>query len=323
MISIVDKIGIWLATAALAILTIFFNMYLMLVILRSSRKKQKLNPCDLIIVAINVASIGLQVFTYFWQSLDQIDIFCSVNFYTAIMLSLVYSTKFIIFWCTAFLTFYYGTKLVMRPVDCYKRMQETIIKHVRIVLVLIYIGGFSHGVPLLALLHNYNITSTVNDCGSIMPNSVGGLLYIFYYVFISDIVPSIVMIKSSISIMFHLYHHLQDMKASTNGAHGPKLGTQMRVIKMTLTLVVVFCIFVVMDLIVQSTVALKRQNTITVTVLVASMYTTVSAAVMVYGKKSHWKDLISTYNLFLDEYPCLTSLKVAEVKTEPQENSIN
>ncbi|XP_065117145.1 taste receptor type 2 member 38-like [Paramisgurnus dabryanus] len=323
MISIVDKLGIWLMTGMLAILTIFFNMYLMLVILRSYQKKQKLNPCDLIIVAINVASIGLQVFTYLWQSLDQIDIYCSVNFTTAVMLSLVYSTKFIVFWCTAFLTFYYGTKLVMRPVDCYKRMQETIIKHVRLVLVVIYMSGFSHGMPFLALLHNYNVTSTVNDCGSIMPSDINGLAYVFYYIFISDIVPSIVMIKSSISIMFHLYHHLQDMKASTNGARGPKLGTQMRVIKMTLTLVVVFCIFVVIDLIVESTVALKRQNTITVTVLVASMYTTVSAAVLVYGKKSHWKDLISTYNLFLDEYPCLTGLKVAEVKTEPQENSNN
>ncbi|KAA0714393.1 hypothetical protein E1301_Tti016616 [Triplophysa tibetana] len=210
MLTLTDKLFIWLLTGPLAICTIFFNMYLLLVIQRSYRKKHKLNPCD---------------FTS-WQTIDEIDVLCKTHLMEASLLVLIFSLKLIIFWSTAFLTFYYGTKLVVEP----------------------------------------------------------------------------------------------EMKASSNGAHGPKLGTQMRVIRMTLSLVVVFVCFVVVDVFTQVTVVLMKRNTMTLTILFASIYTAVSAAVMVYGKKSHWKELVASYNIFLDEYPCLSGLKVSEVKTEPHDN---
>ncbi|KAI7797915.1 taste receptor [Triplophysa rosa] len=315
-----DKLVIWLATGLLAICTIFFNMYLLLVIQRSYRKTHKLNPCDFIISAIAVASITLQILTYLWQTIDEIDILCLTNYVDAILVVLIFSVKLIVFWSTAFLIFYYGIKLVVEPVHCYTRIQEAILKHVHIVVALIYICGFANCVPLLIILGHKNFTSDIADCGTIMPTTTIGYTYIFYYILISDIMPCIMMVKSSISIMYHLAKHLQNMKASTNGAHGPKLGTQMRVIKMTLSLVVMFVIFVVGDMLTQATVVLLRLNTLYLIVLIASIYTTVSAAAMVYGKKSHWKELVASYNLFLDEYPCLSSLKVAEVKTEPHDN---
>lgn len=322
MLSSVDKLVAWVLTGFLAILTIFFNMYLLLVNHRSYRKKHKLNPADFIITAIALASISQQVLTYLWQTMDVIDTVCRISLTEAILLVLIFSMKLIIFWSMTFLTFYYGTKLVVEPVHCYTRIQEAIIKHVHTALAVIFVSGFANCVPLLSVLTYHNGTVTeLGDCGSIMPSDTTGLAYVFYYVIISDIVPGIVMVKSSISISYHLAKHLLDMKASSNGAHGPKLGTQMRVIKMTLSLVVVYICFVAVDIYTQMTVVLMRQNTLALTILFASIYTTVSAFVLVYGKKSYWKELIASYNLFLDEYPCLSRMKVEEVKTEPHEHS--
>lgn len=320
MLSSVGKLVAWLLTGFLAILTIFFNMYLLLVTHRSYRKQHKLNPADFIITAIALASISQQVLTYLWQTIDVIDTVCRISLMAAILLVLIFSLKLIIFWSTAFLTFYYGTKLVMEPVHCYTRIQEAIVKHVHTALALIFVSGFVNCIPLLSVLTYYNGTE-FGDCGSIMPTDTTGLAYVFYYVIISDILPGIVMVKCSISISYHLAKHLLEMKASSNGAHGPKLGTQMRVIKMTLSLVVVYICFVAVDIYTQMTVVLMRQNTLALTILFASVYTTVSAFVLVYGKKSYWKELIASYNLFLEEYPCFSSMKVEEVKTEPHEHS--
>lgn len=321
MLSTQDKLVAWLLIGVLAILTIFFNMYLLLVNYRSYRKKHKLNPADFIITAIAIASISQQVLTYSWQTMDVIDTVCQISLVEAILLVLVFSVKLIIFWSTAFLTFYYGTKLVVEPVHCYTRIQEAIVKHVHIVLTVIVVSGFANCVPLLSVLTYYNGTTELGDCGSIMPSDTPGLVYVFYYVVISDIIPGIIMVKCSISISYHLAKHLLDMKASSNGTHGPKLGTQMRVIKMTLSLVFVYSCFVVVDIYTQTTVVLMRQNTLALIMLFASIYTTVSAFVLIYGKKSYWKELIASYNHFLDEYPCLNKMKVEEVKHEPHEHS--
>nr|BBE15831.1 taste type 2 receptor 202-2 [Cyprinus carpio] len=318
MLSSLDKLVAWVLTGFLAILTIFFNMYLLLINQRNYRKstKHRLNPADFIITAISLASMSLQVLMYLWQTLDVIDTVCRISLAGAILLVLIFSLKFIMFWSTAFLTFYYGTKLVMEPVHCYTRFQEAIVKHVHMALAVIVVSGFANCVPLLSVLTYYNGTSSgLSDCGSIMPTDTTGLAYVFYYGIISDIVPGIIMVKCSISISYHLAKHLLDMKASSNGAHGPKLGTQMRVIKMTLSLVVVYVVFLIVDIFTQMTVVLMRRNTLALTILFASIYTTVSASVLVYGKKSYWKELIATYNLFLAEYPCLSSMKVKEVKT--------
>lgn len=120
------------------------------------------------------------------------------------------------------------------------------------------------------------------------------------------------MMKCCISISVHLAIHLRHMKESTNGAHRPKLGSQMRVIKMSLSLVVVFIVFLVVDLYVQYEIAVHHENIIMLTFFFTSIYTTATAMVLIYGKKTFWKALIHEYNVCLDEYPCLSCLKVPE-----------
>uniref|UniRef100_A0A673J3F8 G-protein coupled receptors family 1 profile domain-containing protein n=1 Tax=Sinocyclocheilus rhinocerous TaxID=307959 RepID=A0A673J3F8_9TELE len=174
MLSSLDKLVAWVLTGFLAILTIFFNMYLLLINQRNYRKstKHRLNPADFIITAISLASMSLQVLTYLWQTLDVIDTVCSISIAGAILLVLIFSLKFIIFWSMAFLTFYYGTKLVVEPVHCYTRIQEAIVKHVHTALAVIVVSGFANCVPLLSVLTYYNgTTSGLSDCGSIMPTT--------------------------------------------------------------------------------------------------------------------------------------------------------
>ncbi|XP_051963982.1 taste receptor type 2 member 136-like [Xyrauchen texanus] len=321
MLSIEEKTISWIFTGLLSISSIFFNVYLLLVNQRNYKKNHKLNPADFIITTFAMASVIQHLISYLWQTMDSTDVICKLYIVEAVLLVMVFSLKLIVIWTMAFLTFYYSTKLVVQPVNCYTGIKEVIVKHVHIISAVIVVSGFANCVPLLTILTNNNGTSDIIDCGSLMPDNISGLAYIFYYVFISDIVPGIVMLKCCISISYHLAKHLRDMKASSNGSHGPKLGTQIRVIKMTITLEAVFLCFMAVDLYTQFTVVLKRDNTITLTILFSSIYTMVSAFVLAYGKKSYWKELITSYNLFLDEYPILNSMKVKEVKTEQQENS--
>lgn len=265
--------------------------------------------------AISMASIGHQVLSYLWMTMVQVDINCMYETVESILLLLVFSLKFSIMWTTAFLTFFYSTKLVIQPVHCYTHIQEVILKHVLTVVIVIFVCGFTNCLPLLTVVSFHNSTAKTVDCGSIIPNGAVGLGYIIYLVVSADIVPGILMIKCSISISYHLAIHLRHMKESTNGTHAPKLGTQMRVIRMNLTLVVVFLCFLVVDLYTQSTVVLKSENTMGLSILFSALYTTVSGFILIYGKKSFWKEFLHWYNLVLDEYSCLSCMKVPESKT--------
>ncbi|KAM9475470.1 taste receptor, type 2, member 202 [Clarias gariepinus] len=316
MLSTVDQIGIWVLTGLLAIFTIFSNIYILLVNQRNCRKNHlHLCPGDTIMTSISMASIGHQILAYLWMSLIQVDINCMYDTLESILLMLIFSLKFSIMWTTAFLTFFYSTKLVIKPIHCYTHIQEVILKHVLTVLVVIFVCGFTNCLPVITVEKFHNGSEGTTDCGSILPDGAVGLSYIIYLVVIADIVPGIIMIKCSISISYHLSIHLRHMKESTNGAHAPKLGTQMRVIRMNLTLVAVFLCFLVVDLYTQSTVVLKSENTMGLSVLFSTIYTTVSGFVLIYGKKSFWKEFLHWYNLFLDEYSCLSGMKVPESKT--------
>ncbi|XP_072538710.1 taste receptor, type 2, member 202 [Salminus brasiliensis] len=315
MLSPGHKIGIWLITGFLAILTVFFNVYILLVNLRNCRKKHlHLCPGDTIMTGISLASIGHQILSYFWMTMIEIDIQCMYDMTESILLVLVVSLKFSIMWATAFLTFFYSTKLVIKPIHCYTRIQEAILKHVLTVVIVIFFCGFTNCLPLLKVLTYQNSSAGSTDCGSITAEGIVGLGYVIYLVVIADIVPGILMIKCSISISYHLAIHLRHMKESTNGTHAPKLGTQMRVIRMNLTLVAVFLCFLFVDLYTQSRVMLQSENTMGLTILFSTVYTTVSGFVLIYGKKSFWKEFIQWYSLFLEKYPCLNWLKIPESK---------
>ncbi|XP_029960003.1 taste receptor, type 2, member 202 [Salarias fasciatus] len=313
-----SKKAVWVMTSLQAVLTVFFNSYIFLMSLLNHRQQKKWSPSETIIVALSLADMVHQIICYFWMTMDQVDVNCRLaQMAYAVMLVLVFSSKFTIMWDTGFLTFYYSTKLVNAPNRCYTHVQGAILKHVTLAVILIPLCGLGTCVPMLVVFHSQNYTGKNRDCGVLFPDTASGRGYEVLYLLLSDVLPGLLMMKCCISISVHLAVHLRNMKASTNGAHAPKLGSQMRVIQMALCLVAIFIIFLVVDLYVNYEIVVNHENAIVLTFFFTSVYTTVAATVLIYGKKTLWKALIREVNVFLDGYPCLSRLKVPEQKTKP------
>lgn len=311
------KLALWAMTGLLAVTTLFFNSYIFLTSVWNYRKKKQWSPSETIILALSLASAAHQLLCYSWMTMDELDRGCQIKdtFYTVLLL-LIYSLKFIIMWDSSFLTFYYSTKLVNTPNQCYMQIQAVILKHVTLAVFLIPLAGLGTCMPMLVVFHPDNYTTVNQDCGILVPNTRPGQAYEATYLLLADVLPGLLMVKCCISISVHLAIHLRNMKASTNGAHGPKLGSQMRVIHMALSLVAVFIVFLVVDLYVQYQIVVNHENAIMLTFFFTSIYTTVTAMVLIYGKKTFWKALVHEFNVCLDEYPCLSCLKVPEQKAK-------
>lgn len=313
-----DKMSLWVLTGLLAVTTVFFNVYIFLMSLWNYRQKKKWSPSETIIVALSVADVAHQLVCYFWMTMDEVDSKCRISELPyAVMLLSIYSLKFTIMWETSFLTFYYSTKLVNTPNRCYTHIQAAILKHVTLAVCLIPLCGVGTCMPMLAVFNSDNFTVPNKDCGVLMPQNPSGKIYEAMYLLLADVLPGVLMVKCCISISLHLATHLRHMKAITNGAHGPKLGSQMRVIRMALSLVAVFILFLVIDLYVNYEISVNHQNIIGLTFFFTSIFTTVTAVVLIYGKKTFWKALVHDFNVCLDEYPCLSCLKVPEQKAKP------
>ncbi|XP_059192753.1 uncharacterized protein LOC131974457 [Centropristis striata] len=314
----VYKLTLWVLTGFISVTTIFFNVYIFLMSLWNYRQKKKWSPSETIILALSVADVAHQLLCYFWMTMDEVDNDCHISeVHYAVMLLLIYSLKFTIMWDTSFLTFYYSTKLVNTPNHCYTQIQAIILKHVTLAVFLIPLCGLGTCMPMLVVFHSDNFTMANKDCGVLMPDTYSGKIYEAMYLLVSDVLPGVVMVKCCFSISIHLAIHLRHMKASTNGAHAPKLGSQMRVIQMALSLVAIFILFLVIDLYVNYEISVNHENIISLTFFFTSIYTTVAAMVLIYGKKTFWKALIHEFNVCLDEYPCLSCLKVPEQKAKP------
>ncbi|XP_077377992.1 taste receptor, type 2, member 202 [Festucalex cinctus] len=310
-----NKMSLWLLTGLSAVSTVFFNLYIVLMSVSNSKQKKRWSPSESIIVALSLANIAHQLVCYFWMSMDEVDTECHIAHtpYT-VMLVLTFSLKFTIMWDSSFLTFYYSTKLVSAPDRCYAHVQAAIIKHATLAVFVVPLSGLGTCMPMLVVFHPANDTKVDQDCGVLMPDTKPGKIYEALYLVLADVLPGMLMIKCCVSISLHLAVHLRHMKASTNGAHVPKLGTQRRVIQMALSLVAVFLLFLVVDLYVNYQIVVHHENAITLTLFFTSVYTTVSAMVLIYGKKTLWKALIREFNNCTDAYPCLTCLKVPEQK---------
>ncbi|XP_072243132.1 taste receptor, type 2, member 202 [Leuresthes tenuis] len=309
------KLIIWILTGLLAVMTVFFNVYIFLMSLWSKKEKKQRGPSDTIIIALSAADVTHQLMCYLWMTMDEVDTKCRMaDMIYTILLLLIFSFKFTIMWDTSFLTFYYSTKLVNTPNHCYTQIQAAILKHVTLAIILIPLCGLVTCMPMLVVFHHDNSTGVNKDCGVLMPDTSSGQVYNVIYLLMSDVLPGLIMLKCCVSISVHLAIHLRHMKASTNGAHLPKLGSQMRVIKMALSLVAVFLIFLVVDLYVNYQIVVYNDSSMGLTFFVTSIYTTVTAMVLIYGKKTLWKALIHDFNICLDEYPCLSCLKVPERK---------
>uniref|UniRef100_A0A8C8DIZ6 Taste receptor type 2 n=1 Tax=Oryzias sinensis TaxID=183150 RepID=A0A8C8DIZ6_9TELE len=310
-----SKLTVWVFTGLVAVLTIFFNSYIFLVSLWRQKDKKQRSPSDVIIIALSVSNTIYQLVSYIWMTMDIIDVRCRIDqmFYT-ILLLVIMSLKFTILWDTSFLAFYYSTKLVSTPNHCYTQINTAILKHVTLVVCLIALMGLATCIPVLFVFHPNNQTAVNKDCGILMPDSTAGEIYNITFLLLSDVLPGLIMLKCCVSISFHLGMHLHRMKASTNGAHPPKLDSQMRVIQMALTLVINFLIFLMADLYVNYQIVVNNDSLVGVAILDMSTFAAVTAAVLIYGKKTLWKALIHEINSCLDEYPCLFFLKLREKK---------
>lgn len=309
------KLNLWVVTGLLAVTTVFFNVYMFLMSLSSFRQKKQC-PTDTIIMALSLAVVTHQLVCYFFMTMEEMDSACNVSsmFYIVVLL-LIFSLKFIIMWDTSFLAFYYSTKLVSAHHHCYTQIQAAILKHVTTAVLVITLCGLGSSLPMLVVFCDGNSTS-VEDCGVMLPETYSSQVFVGIYLMVSDILPGLFMVKCCISISVHLIIHLRHMKSSTNGAHAPKLGSEMRVVRMALSLVAVFAVFLVVDLYVHYQITVKRENDIVLTFVFTSVYTTVAAVVLIYGKKTLWKTLLHDLNVCLDAYPCLSRLKVPEHKAK-------
>ncbi|XP_029019367.1 uncharacterized protein LOC114862825 [Betta splendens] len=305
------ELDVWAVTGLLAVSTLFFNVYMFLMSLRSARQKKPC-PTDTIVMALALAAVAHQLFCYFYLTVDQMDDTCvlSRTSYAAVLL-LIFGLKFAIMWDTSFLTFYYSTKLVSAHHHCYTQLQEVILRHVTAAVLAIAACGLGGCMPMLLVFTGGNSTAA-RDCGAVMPESYGGQVYVAVYLVACDILPGVFMVKCCVSIAVHLIIHLRHMKSSTNGAHAPKLGSEMRVVRMALSLVGVFAVFLAVDLYVHYLIAVKRETILVLTFVFTSVYTTVTAIVLIYGKKTLWKSLLQDVNVCLHGCPCPSRLKVPE-----------
>ncbi|XP_061585809.1 uncharacterized protein LOC133450924 [Cololabis saira] len=315
------KLALWALTGFVAITTVFFNVYIFLMSLWSKMEKKQRSPSEIIIMALAVANVTHQLVCYLWMTMDEIDTKCRIahTFYTVLLL-LIFSFKFTIIWDTSFLTFYYSTKLVSTPNRCYSQVQAAILKHVTLAVFLIPVCGLATCMPMIAVFQPDNHTDH-QDCGVLLPSTSSGRIYDVIYLLLCDVLPGLIMLKCCISISIHLAVHLRHMKANTNGAHVPKLGSQLRVIQMALSLVLNFIVFLVVDLYVNYQMVVNHDNSTLLTFFVTSLFTTVTALVLIYGKKTVWKALLHDFNIFLDEYPCLSCLKVPEQRQDQTQQS--
>ncbi|XP_077571644.1 taste receptor, type 2, member 202 [Stigmatopora nigra] len=318
---VTNKLTLWLLTSILSMTTLFFNLYIFLTSFSNYKKKKQWTPNEIIMVALSLANMAHQLVSYFWMSMDELDHNCVVaQTPYAVLLVITFSLKFTVMWDSSFLTFYYSTKLVSTPNRRYTRFQAAIIHQATLGVFAIPLSGLGTCLPMLVVFHAANDTRDNRDCGVLMPDTTPGKIYEGLYLVVADVLPGILVIKCCISISGHLAAHLRRMKASANGARVPKSGSQMRVIEMALSLVAVFLLFLVVDLYVNYQIAVHHENAITLTLFFISIYTTLSAVLLIYGKKSLWKALIHDFKVCIGACPCLTCLRVPEQKDHLSRN---
>lgn len=307
------KVVLFALTGLMAVATVFFNGYILLAAVSRLRQKQRPAPSESIVAALALAAVAHQLICYSWMSLDQMDDTCQLETtaYTVLLL-LVSSLKFAITWDVSLLTFYYSSKLVSAAHRCHGRIRAA-LRYVAPATVLIPVCALATCMPMLAVFHYDNTTLSNEDCGVLVPNSCSGRIYEVAYLLLADVLPGVLMVKCCASISVHLAVHLRRMKASGSGARGAKLGSQMRVIRMALSLAAIFIVFLLVDLYAQYQISVHHENILTLTFFFTSTYTTVTAMALIYGKRSFWKALVREFNALLGG-SCLARLKVPERK---------
>lgn len=308
-----NKLALWISTGVFAVATVFSNGYILAASLRTTaraRARARRSPSESIVAALAAANVLHQLVCYFWMSMDEVDVKCRIVplSYTVLLL-LVFSLKFTITWDTSFLTFYYSVRLAAAPAGGASRTRALTLKHATAAVLLVPLMGAATCVPMLAVFHADNRTRLNGDCGVLVPDTRPGKIYEVAYLLLADVLPGAVVATCCASICVRLYVHLRRMRAGADGARRPKPGAQLRVIQMSLSIVVLFSLFLAVDLYVNYQIAVNGENAISLTFFFTSMYTTGVAVVLVYGKKTLWKELLRDYHLLADGYPCASPVR--------------
>ncbi|KAL2091799.1 hypothetical protein ACEWY4_011597 [Coilia grayii] len=316
-----QRVAVWCLTGTVAVFTVFLHSLILLLSRRRARSSQQGAPCETITVALSLQSVLQQAVALLWMGLVTLDPWCMLGGAYPALVVLLLALRFSVLWSTAFLIFYYATKLVLAPVHCYTRAQQLILRHVRPAVLLIPSAGLALCCPLLGpALHAARRAanaSQAGDCDSFAPPHLPGHAYLLLFLLLCDVLPGVVMLKGSISIAVHLALHLRHLRSSTNAFHAPKLGGELRVIRMALALAAVYLCFLAVALYTHYMIWQRHEHVFFLTVIFSSLYSALCGLALLYGKESFWKELLHLYNRTLDRYPCLTCLKVSEQTQDP------
>lgn len=340
------KVALWVLTGVLAVCTLLSNCYILLASLAACRRQRqqqqqrsggaggggRWSPGETIPAALALACCAHQLACYLWMTMDEVDLQCRLeqNLYIVTLL-LAYSFKFSVLWDSALLTFYYCTKLVdgrhgAHGGRCRSSLQAAVLSRGAVLLVPLL--GLGTCLPMFAVFRPENVTGAADavnqDCGVLVATGGSAVVYEVAYVLLADVLPGALMVRCCVSISAHLAAHLRSMKANRSGddvgaRRRPRLGAQMRVMRMALSLVAVFAVFLVVDLYVQCRITVDHENILALAFFFTSVYTAAAAAVLIYGRRSLWKALIHDLNGLLDEFPCLSCLKLPEQKDQASE----
>lgn len=314
VLSRAHQLGVWGLTACLAVISVFFHVFILLQSARRAHSNGRWTPSDIITSALALQSVMQQAVAVLWMSLDLMDPQCIVGRAGQVLEVLLLGLRVSVLWNTALLLFSYSTKLVMEPVHCYTHAQELLLRHVRPTVALIPVCSLCFCCPLLATLGNgssaHNSTRE-REYGSVLSEE-SGHAYLILYLVLCDVLPGAVVLKASVSIAVHLALHLRHLRSSTNGFHGPRLGAELHVIRMCLSLALVYLLLLAVELYGFYLILHRHQNVLVLSVLLFSLYSAVCGAVLTYGKESVWKELLHLCDLTVDRYPRLSCLKAPE-----------
>uniref|UniRef100_H3A2X9 Taste receptor type 2 n=2 Tax=Latimeria chalumnae TaxID=7897 RepID=H3A2X9_LATCH len=297
------QFSLWIINSFIIVASIFGNLFVFLMNYRSYRRKGYFLPCELICCALSAISGFLEVVFYLWMSMSELDRSCLISQACYISLLLViFSLHSALLWITAFLLFFYSAKIVIEPIHCYTKVQDAILKHAPTVLAAIFFFSFTFNIPLIILnsKHTANETNT-QQCGNLVVRDK--IIFLSIYLPITAILPAVVMVKSSISILVHLMIHLRHLKANTNGFHTPKLSSQMRVVRMTLVLTIVYLIALITYVLCMTFAMINNNRLFEIAGTAASIYTMASSLILSYGKQSHWNELAKLWREFVALFP--------------------
>ncbi|XP_063048765.1 uncharacterized protein LOC134442649, partial [Engraulis encrasicolus] len=124
--------------------------------------------------------------------------------------------------------------------------------------------------------------------------------YLAMLLLMTEVIPGVFMLKSSISIAVHLHLHLRHLRESSNGAHGPRTGPETRVVTMALSLAANYLVYLGVVIYTQYNLWRHQEHAMFLSSLFSSLYSALCGLILLYGKESLWRHLTHLHNATVD-----------------------